>query len=430
MEKKLEGKGSTPRIALVLSGGGARGAYEAGVLSYLLDEFPRELGRPVCFDIITGTSVGAIHACYMAGSMGREDEGERLIKVWESLTLETAFDIGPSDIFRIPMRMLGFRGGGDFSKLFKFKDATPNRLPGMLDTAGLESIVIDAVDWKRLRENVDSGKIKALAITATEIATGRAVVFVDTPSGKAPRWATDRTVIARPARITPTHALASASLPIVFPAVRIKQAFYCDGGLRVNTPLAPALRLGADRVLIIGLRRKVTAEEEDKQARRRETAYASPVYLAGKALNALMLDRIEYDLDRMRLFNAILKDGIKAYGDDFVETINKTIVAHRTTPYRIVRDLFLRPSEDLGMMAADCLRHKPRGPGMRGWLTRRMARFAAKGVPGEADLLSYLFFDNCFTSHLVELGRKDAENAKDDLLAFFSEGMPGGSRES
>ena len=355
-EKKLEGKGSTPRVALVLSGGGARGAYEAGVLSYLLDEFPRILGRPVSFDIITGTSVGAIHACYMAGSMGQEGEGERLIKVWESLTLETAFDIGPSDIFRIPMRMLGFRGV-DFSRLFKFKDATPpNRLPGMLDTQGLESIVIDAVDWTRLRENVDLGRIKALAITATEIATGRAVVFVDTPSGKISRWATDRTVIARPARITPTHALASASLPLVFPAVRIKHAFYCDGGLRVNTPLAPALRLGADRVLIIGLRRLVTPEEEDKRARRREVAYASPAYLAGKALNALMLDRIEYDLDRMRLFNAILEDGIKAYGDDFVDTINETVVAYRATPYRIVRDLFLRPSEDLGMMAADCLR--------------------------------------------------------------------------
>ncbi|MFQ5458145.1 MAG: patatin-like phospholipase family protein [Myxococcota bacterium] len=427
MEKRQAGNGSIPRIAVVLSGGGARGAYEAGVLSYLLDDFPAKLGRPACFEIITGTSVGAIHACFLAGSLGQKGAGERLIKIWESLTLEAAFDIGPADAFKIPMRVLGLLGGGDFSNLFK--SGMPNRLPGVLDTAGLESVVVDAVDWKRLRHNIDSGSIKALAIAATEIATGRSVVFVDSPEGKVSRWATDRTVIARPARLTATHALASASLPLVFPAVRIKQTYYCDGGLRMNTPLAPALRLGADRVLIIGLRREVTAEEEDKQARRREAAYASPAYLAGKALNALMLDRIEYDIDRMRLFNAILEDGIKAYGEDFVDKINETIVAYRTTPYRIVRDLFLRPSKDLGVMASECLHHKPRSPGVRGWLSRRMAKFAARGVPGEADLLSYLFFDRCFTEHLVELGRKDAKAAEGELLAFFSEGRSGGDKE-
>ncbi len=406
-----------PRIAIVLSGGGARGAYEAGVLSYLLDELPKRLGRPLPISILTGTSVGAIHACYTAGGIDEPDAGARLIKIWESLTLENAFDIGIDDVFKIPLKLLGLFGGG---VLKSAGGREPDRIPGLLDTRGLESVVIGAVNWRRLRDNVDFGRVSAGAVAATEIATGRTVVFIDTPSGKVDQWARDRFVVARAAKLKPAHALASAALPLVFPAVRVKETYYCDGGLRLNTPLAPALRLGADRVLIIGLRRKLRPGEEERMAAKRESAYNSATYLAGKALNALMLDRVEYDLDQMRLFNAILEDGMKAYGPEFLTRINETIVAHRATPYRVVRDLFLRPSEDLGMMAAECLAHKPRSRGVKGWLSRRMAQFAAKGTTEEADLLSYLFFDRCYTEHLVELGRKDAQEAADELVSFFT----------
>ena len=245
-------------------------------------------------------------------------------------------------------------------------------------------------------------------------------MFIDTPGAQVHQWAHDRLVVARAAKLKPAHALASAALPLVFPAVRVKHTYYCDGGLRLNTPLAPALRLGADRVLIVGLRHPTRPADEEILAAGREARYASATYLAGKALNALMLDRIEYDLDQMRLFNAILEDGVKTYGPEFLVRINETIVAHRATPYRIVRDLFLRPSEDLGTMASECLSHKPRTAGVRGWLSRRMAQFAAKGTFEEADLLSYLFFDRCYTEHLVELGRKDAAAAADELVSFFS----------
>jgi NTE family protein len=410
------GPAGAARIALVLSGGGARGAYEAGVLSYLFQDLPERLGRPVHFDIVTGTSVGAVHACYVAASQDESDAGQRLTGIWRSLTLDHVFPVGATDVLRVPWRLLGFGAGG---LLPATSEGVPARLSGLFNTAWLEDIVLKDIPWAALRTNVARGSLRALAIAATEIATGRSVVFIDSASHSVPRWARDPFVIARPVEIGPAHALASAAIPLVFPAVRLDHTYYCDGGLRLNTPLAPALRLGADRVLVIGLRHPRSPEEEDRIARTREAAFANPIYLAGKALNALLLDRIEYDVDRLRLFNAILEGGTHAYGPDFLRTINEPIVAQRGTPYRIVRELMLQPSRDLGALASECLDHQPRSRGLRDWLSRNIVRYAGRGALGEADLLSYLFFDRCYAEHLIDLGRRDAAAARDELAAFL-----------
>ena len=173
-------------------------------------------------------------------------------------------------------------------------------------------------------------------------------------------------------------------------------------------------------MLVIGLRRPRTAEEEDRIARHREPRYTSPTYLAGKALNALRLDRIEYDVNRLRLFNAILESGTSTYGPDFLARINEPIIRRRNTPYRIVRNCLLRPSKDLGELAAECLRHQPRSARLRDWLSRNVVRYAGRGTLAEADFLSYLFFDRCYADHLIELGRHDAAAAADELVAFLS----------
>ena len=401
-----------------MSGGGARGAYEAGVLAYLLQDLPGRLGHPVHFDIVTGTSVGAVHACYVAAMQQEPDAGERLTQIWRSLSLDKVFDVGAADLVRVPWRLLGFGSPGGL--LPATSSGVPERLAGLFDTSWLETIVLEHIAWDKLRGNIEEGRLQALAIAATEIATGRSVVFVDNRTGTIPRWARDPFVIARPARIGPPHALASAAIPLLFPALRIGHTYYCDGGLRLNTPLAPALRLGADRVLVIGLRYLRSAEEEDRIARRRETNYSSPTYLLGKALNALLLDRVEYDVDRLRLFNAILESGVRNYGPEFLQRINEPIVEMRNSPYRIVRDFYLRPSRDLGAMASECLHHQRRSRGLRDWLSRNVVRYAGRGALEEADLLSYLFFDRCFADHLVELGRHDAATAADDLVQFLS----------
>ena len=410
---------SSSRISLVMSGGGARGAYEAGVLSYIFEELAPRLGRPIHFDIVTGTSVGAVHACWVAATQDDTNATRSLTTLWRSLSLEKVFPVGVTEVVRVPWRLLGF--GRMSGWLPAGAEKAPDRLPGLFDTRWLESIVIGQIPWKSLRRNLDERKLYALAVAATEIATGRSVVFVDTGNGVAPQWTSDPFVIARSAHIGPAHALASAAIPLIFPAVRVDNAYCYDGGLRLNTPLAPALRLGADRVLVIGLRYQRSAQEEDSIARERVANYSSLTYLSGKALNALLLDRVEHDVDRLRFFNAILESGVRAYGPEFLARVNEPILAMRNRPYRIVEDLFLRPSKDIGAIAAECLGHRSPGRSARDWLSRNVARYAGRGAVGEADLLSYLFFDRCYIDHLIVLGRHDAEQASDQMAKFFSQ---------
>jgi len=294
--------GGTPRVALVLSGGGARGAYEAGVLSYFFEALPRRLGRAPHFDIVTGTSVGAVHACYVAGSGQDPAAAERLRSIWASLSLDAVYRLGMTDLVRLPLRFLG----SILPASEPAEGALPDRMEGILDTSWLRALVMDRVHWHGIRRNFANGSLSALAVATTEVATGRTVVFVDR-RGTAPLAPdADPHVTYCETRIGPRHALASAAIPLLFPTIRIADAFHCDGGLRLNTPLAPAIHLGADRVLVVGLRYQASPAELLARRRRREGNIMSPTYLAGKALNALLLDRVETDLERLRQFNAIL----------------------------------------------------------------------------------------------------------------------------
>jgi NTE family protein len=412
----LPASGDTvPRFALVLSGGGARGAYEAGVLSWILDDLPDRLGRPVGFHVFSGTSVGAIHACFVAATCAEPGTGRRLIDVWHSLQVSGVYQVGMGDVVGIPLRLLGLRG----RETRPAEGAIPERLAGLLDTLPLERLVEERIPWADLRRRIDGGDVEAVAVAATEISTGKSVVWVDNRERAIRRWARDPFIVARPVMLAPKHALASAAIPFLFPAPRIDGAYYCDGGLRLNTPLAPALRLGADRLLIVGLRHLPTPEEEAALAVHREGNYSSLTYLAGKVLNALLLDHVDYDVDRLRLVNAILDTGARAYGPDFLRRINAAIEEAGGTPYRVVRNVYLRPSQDLAVVAADCLEHHRRPAGVRAWLSDAAVRYAVHGVVAEADLLSYLYFDRCYADHLIALGRADAEANADALIAFF-----------
>jgi NTE family protein len=390
-----------------------------GVLSYVLDELPRRLGRPVHFNIITGTSVGGIHACYTAATTGQAGAGRRLVDIWRSLDLSGVYDIHLGDVVSLPLRLLGV-GVRRVTAGRRDADALPERLSGLLDTRPLERLVHETIPWASLRLNVDTGVVTAVAIAATEIASGKSVVWVDSRNPVRP-WMHDPFVVAQQAELTPLHALASAAIPFLFPALRVGDSFFCDGGLRLNTPLAPALRLGADRLLIIGLRHLPTPEEDAALAAHREQNYFSLPYLTGKVLNALLLDHVDYDVDRLRLVNAILDTGVRAYGPEFLPRINEVVRRLRGNPYRIVHNVYLQPSRDLGVLAAECLEHPRETPGIRAWLSGTVMRYAARGIAAEADLLSYLFFDRCYLEHLIELGRRDAAARADELAALLGD---------
>jgi NTE family protein len=214
------------------------------------------------------------------------------------------------------------------------------------------------------------------------------------------------------------HALASAAIPILFPAINLHGAYYCDGGLRQNTPLSPALRLGANRVLVISLSSGKGGDVPMPQEGTQEP-YPGPFLLLGKVLNALMLDHLDYDLGRLHGLNQLLRDGTAAFGPQFVEHLAQTTELMRGASYREVIPTVIRPSRDLGEIANEWVQMGASGlSGLAGFILRQIAQSDRNN---HSDLLSYLCFDGRLAESLIQLGMADADAMRERLIAFFSE---------
>ncbi|HEY0193676.1 MAG TPA: patatin-like phospholipase family protein, partial [Kofleriaceae bacterium] len=387
-----------PRIGFVLSGGGSRGAYEAGIIHYLRTDLAKRLGHHVPIDIVTGTSVGAINASFLAATMTEPDtQAARLVEAWRSLRIEELISLKPADMIRAARLMLG----GDLPP----PPPGSFRYGGLLDTAGLERFVISAIPWRGIERSLRTGALYAMSVSATHIGTGHTVVFLQSAEPVPREWSRDPFVRHRAARIGPRHVLASAAIPMLFPSVKIGDDYYTDGGLRQNTPMSPAIRLGADRMLLVSLRHVAPPPKEIQ--RENTLAFPKPLYLAGKALNALMLDHTEYDLARMQRINLILEAGRASFGETFEGMMNDALVGLRGAPLRRIQAVHIRPSEDIGRMAAEFA-----GAGkakVSGLVARRLIQRLAGGeAKHDSDLLSYVLFDGDFAMQLIELGRSDA----------------------
>lgn len=405
-----------PLTGLVLSGGGARGAYEAGVIKYIRDELPPRVRAHARFEIICGTSVGAINGCFLAANAhAPELQGRALAQVWERLRIEGVYKVGWRELTNLPRFLLGSRGRGQLDEV-----VGPGRLGGLLNTAPMEQLVRRGMRWHHISRNLATGDLHAIAVNATHIASGRTYTFVQRAGGGLPPWSTDPQVEARACAIGPSHPLASAAIPWIFPAVDIDGEVYCDGGLKLNTPISPALRLGADRILVIGLRPEEQQLEVAKKAKERMDQFPSAPFLLGKILNALLADKTEYDLNRLRRFNAILEAGEQAFGEGFEEALGNVMRPLRGAGYRKVDTLMIRPTEDIGAVAS---RHArlgsvaSRAGGVVGPLIRRIAETG--GGESEGDLLSYLLFDGEYASDLVRMGMRDADACRQELIDFF-----------
>jgi NTE family protein len=388
---------------MILSGGGARGAYEVGVLSYIFDDLTRIRGGPPRVDILSGTSVGAINACYLAAHLADPVLGlRRLVHLWEELELRTVLGFGMKQVFGIPRLLLG--GGGTGAGLF---DVTP-----------MSDLVEKEISWRALTRVLRRRQLRALSISTTEVATGRTVVFMQTsPDLVIPATAPPRTLF-RADNIGPQHALASAAIPLLFPPVKIGSELYLDGGLRQNTPIAPALRLGATHIFTVGSSREVkgvTAYE----GKTRQSRAPGAAFLLGKILNAFLLDHVDVDLELLTRLNSVLTDGTNTFGPSFSDAMTREARARGAPSYRYVQNLTVRPSEDIGRLASE---HVHRGR-FRGdpLVAKRLFTLLDTGVGDEADLASYLLFDGAFCKQLIEMGRADAKARKDDLLTFFGD---------
>ncbi len=401
------------RTALVLSGGGARGAYEAGVLRYLRGEFAESLGAQPRLDLVCGTSIGAVNACFLAAVAHRpEDQGETLVDVWRSLKLEDVFHWSALRLAGLPVylwRQL---------RATKLRQVSW-RISDFLWPEALSRVIEHGVSWERLHRNVREGFLDALTVTATDLGTGRAVVFVET-RGPLPQWSRDAVVEARARQIGPEHALASSAIPLLFRPVRIEDSWFVDGSVRQNVPLAPAIRLGADRILVVALRQHARA---DPPVRCNESEPPTTAAQLGRILNALLLDHTDYDLERLRKINSIVAQGRRAFGPSFAASLAEISASGVSTQMREVRDLVIRPSRDIGLLARDHAERRVRRL-RRGTLASRLLRRAAADADaaqdGAADLASYLLFDREYADELVSLGWSDARAMRAELADFFS----------
>lgn len=369
--------------ALVLSGGGARGAYEAGVVAGLVDV----LGH-VAFQRIAGTSVGAINAAWLAANAHRPDMGAgRLVELWEGLAV------------RRHLRL----------------SRHPVRDRAMLDVRPFERIVREEVDWDQLARNVDEGVLGGLFVAALEVATGHTAMFADLTPGVG--WAPSRDPqrVAVRERITAEHVLASAAIPAVFPPRQVGPRLCYDGSLRFNTPMAPVLRSGTDRLVVVSPLYHGPAPAPAPGPPRLDL-----LFLGGKMLHAVLLDPVEHDLQVLERFNALLEVLDDSLDGPSRERFDARVQELRGVPYRTVDALVLSPSHDLGALALDYLRtHRGRLFRQGGPAGALLAAAAPRLERSGTDLVSYLLFDGPFTRELVALGRRDVQARADDVRAFF-----------
>jgi NTE family protein len=391
---------------VVLAGAAALGAYEAGVLSYLVEDVARDLR--VMPKVMSGTSAGALNAMALAAFADEPVLGIRaLVRAWTELRLGQF--LRPSSIELVSM--------------FLDVAGAPLRLRRALRIRSIRGALLDQtpiaelvarIPLGRIGEHVASGRLYGVAVSATRVATGAAVIFHQAAK-LARAWQLEANLVPIATQITADHVLASAAIPLLFPTVEVDHDWYCDGGLRQMVPLSPAIHLGADRLLVVN---PLHARPAGAPSDARSTPVTSPLYLAGKALNALFADRIETDLARLTRITHILRAGARRFGPSFEREINLELARAGEPELHTIEALSIEPSLDLGALAVELVTSPAfasRVPGSAG----RLLRWIADGDPSRVrDLLAYVLFDGSFTAVLVDLGRADARARHDDLCAL------------
>lgn len=395
--------------ALVLTAGGARGAYQAGVLKRI-SELPSLAGAPAPFQIITGASAGAINGAAVAAHHDNlQDASRLLVKLWSNLQA--------SDVYRTDAGAMAKNAGRlalDFS-LGGFTGA--GRVQSLVDSTPLHAFLGKHLALGGIRKAVQHGELYAFAVTATGYHSGRAFTFIEGKDGH-PLWNKSRRVALR-TEMDLAHVLASAAIPIVFPPVELpiagSPAFFGDGAMRLTTPLSPAIRLGANRLLAIGVRCQESAnsllrsEMSDGEDFITDLKRPPLSQICGTLMNAIFLDHLDADLDHLKRMNAF----VSAY-QELQASVAPVTTEPDHEPMRIVSPLVIAPSADIAIIAKTLEHRMP-----------RTVRYLMDGLGApdaqSADLSSFLLFDSAFTRELIQLGYRDAAQRIDEIEAFLLE---------
>jgi len=418
--------------ALVLTGGGARGAYEVGVLQCLYETL---VDRGPCerlFDILAGTSAGALNACTL-GSMAHDAQNrlKALISYWESITMERLLKFGAREIARLPNVIMGRRVGLDTlrqSKRPKERVGPPHPpVAGLFDTSNLYEDMIKQIPWHFLQDNIRTGILRGLAVCATELCTSKSIVFYQAHEEGVYRPGKDSAKEERPVEIGVQHAMASAAIPFLFPAVQIDGICYVDGALRQNAPLYPAMRMGAEKILIVGLSREPDQKYRTARMSCQRNPFPGSLFLLGRTVNAVMDGVLDHEIHRIQMFNQLILKGQPLYRDAFLENLNQATHAYRNTNYRLVDVRIIRPSRNLNEVAIEALEEAPKELAMPGVPGRLVKNVMTSSPFLESELSSYLMFTPTYIRKLIRLGYEDTKRQEENLLAFFTAEGPGSS---
>ncbi|MDE3261246.1 MAG: patatin-like phospholipase family protein [Acidobacteriota bacterium] len=381
-------------LAFVMGGGGARAAYQVGVLRYLSRRFP-DLQIP----IITGVSAGAINAAHLAAHHGTfEQATEELYHLWSNLNVD--------HVFRTDAGSLGWHLLRWARQLVSGGAGSLPPVRGLLDTDPLRAYLTDtmhAIDGELtgINYNLRTDRLKAVALSTTNYSTGQSVLWVQGQGVKEWERPTRR---SRLTTLTVEHVMASAALPIVFPAVRLGEHWFGDGGIRLATPLSPALHLGATHVLAISTRRSPTARQANRAT---VTGYPPPAQVAGIMMNSVFLDMLDDDAHRLQTINRLLAG----------------LPPEARGGMRPVRLLTVRPSVDLARLAN---RYEPQLPRAFRFLTRGLGTRQIEAP----DFLSMIMFQPDYLAELIRVGEEDAEAREAQLVALLEPDGSAGTPEA
>lgn len=373
-------------FGLVMGGGGARAAYQVGFLRCLADKYP-SLGVP----IITGVSAGAINAAHLAAHEGTFQQSvEELSTLWSNLTIADVFRVDPGSLWWNTLRW--------GTRLISGGRSRKERVRGLVDTRPLRSFLTKELhcvneEIPGIQRNLDHNRLKAIALSTSSYTTGQSVTWVQ-GSGINEWERPYRT--SRTTRLTVDHVMASAALPLIFPAVRLEEAWYGDGGIRLTAPLSPALHLGASRILAISTRYSRSRKEAESPAIR---GYPPPAQVAGAMLNAVFLDQLDTDALRLERLNTLLRK----------------LPEEEREGLKPIDLLILRPSQDLGRLAN---RFEPKLPKGLRFLTRGLGTRQTESP----DFLSLILFQPDYLQALIETGEADAERMGDRIVEFIEGG--------
>jgi len=373
-----------PRVGLVLTGGGARAAYQVGVLQAISTMLPKKSHNP--FPVICGTSAGAFNAASLALSARNFHKGVRqLSSVWENAHVNQAYRSDPIGVYGNAARWLAALVFGRLSK---------HNAVSLLDSSPLAQTLERNLPLQGIQRSIKSGALYALGITAWGYTSSQSVTFYQGNENIVP-WKRERR-IGIPSRISIQHLMASSAIPLLFPAIRLNREYFGDGSMRQLAPISPALHLGAERVLVIGVRKNADTLPE----RVKVDSYPTVAQIGGHVMGSIFLDNLYVDLERLQRIN----NTIRMIPDDMLKNSDM--------PLRQVESMIISPSVEINKIAEQHAHTLPR--------TIRLfyRSLGAMRRDGSA-LLSYVLFEEPFCRALIELGYQDTMRRMPQILQFI-----------